>query len=190
MSSRVAFTILVALVATQRLWEVRRSACHEAALRAAGGREHAPEQMPWMRAIHAGWLASMIVEVWALDRVAPTWLAALAFVVFLAGQALRIAAMRALGPRWTVKVITVPGEVAISHGVLAHVRHPNYLGVVLEIAALPLVHGAWLTSIVFSIANAILLRARIRAEEAALRADASYETVHRDRPRFIPGAHA
>ncbi|UJR81170.1 isoprenylcysteine carboxyl methyltransferase family protein [Sandaracinus amylolyticus] len=190
MGSRVAFTILVALVAMQRLWEVRRSARHEAALRAAGGREHAPEQMPWMRAIHAGWLVAMIVEVWALHRVAPAWLAVSAFVVFLVGQGLRLAAMRALGPRWTVKVITVPGEVAISRGVLAHVRHPNYLGVVLEIAALPLVHGAWLTSIVFSIANAVLLRARIRAEEAALRADASYEHVHRDRPRFIPGVHA
>jgi len=190
MDTRVAFTVLVALVATQRLWEVRRSARHEAALRAAGGREHAPEQMPWMRAIHAGWLVAMIVEVWALDRVAPPWLAGIAMVVFLAGQALRLAAMRALGPRWTVKVITVPGEVAISQGVLRHVRHPNYLGVVLEIAALPLIHGAWLTSSVFSIANAILLRARIRAEEAALRADASYERVHGERPRFVPGLHA
>lgn len=186
MGSRVAFTVLVAAVALQRLWEVRRSARNERALLAAGGREHAPEQMPWMRALHAGWLVAMVLEVWLLDRVAPGWLAVPALLLFVAGQVLRLAAMRALGPRWTVKIFTVPGEVAIDRGVYRHVRHPNYLGVVLELAALPLVHGAWLTALVASVANAALLRARIRAEERALRDDASYREVHGERPRFVP----
>jgi methyltransferase len=87
-------------------------------------------------------------------------------------------------------VFTLPGETAIASGVLRHVRHPNYLGVVLEIAALPLIHGAWITSIVWSAANAMLLRARIRAEERALRADSRYDAVHGERPRFVPGMHA
>lgn len=186
MTSEIAFTLLVAAVAAQRLWEVRRSARHERALRAAGGREHAPGQMPWMRALHAGWLVAMVLEVWLLHRTAPPWLVVLALLAFAAGQALRIAAMRALGPRWTVKIFTVPGETAIARGVFRHLRHPNYLGVVLEIAALPLVHGAWLTAIAFSVANATLLRLRVRAEERALEEDASYQEVHRDRPRFVP----
>jgi methyltransferase len=190
MDSRVAFSVLVLAVALQRLWELRRSARHQAALLAAGGREHAREQMPWMRAIHTGWLISMLLEVWLLERVAPIWLSIVALIVFALGQALRLAAMHALGPRWTVTVVTVPGEVAVARGVMRHLRHPNYTGVVLELASLPLVHGAWLTSLVFSLANAALLRFRIRAEEQALRADSAYEQVHGTRPRFVPGLHA
>ena len=60
------------------------------------------------------------------------------------------------------------------------------VGVVLEMAALPMMHGAWITAGVFSAANAMLLRARITAEEAALRADSGYETLDRT-PRFVPG---
>jgi methyltransferase len=47
-------------------------------------------------------------------------------------------------------------------------HHPNYAAVTAEVAALPLVHSAWLTAIVFSIANALVLNVRIRAENAAL----------------------
>lgn len=186
MTARIAFTGLVVVVALQRLWEVQKSARHERALLAAGGREHAPEQMPWMRALHAGWLASMLLEVWLLDRAAPAWVALPALLVFAIGQALRLAAMHALGPRWTVKIFTVPGETAVSSGIYRHLRHPNYVGVVLELAALPLADGAWLTAIFASFANAALLRSRIRAEERALQDDSSYREVHGERPRFLP----
>lgn len=187
--SRAAFTILVIAVALQRLWELRRSARNEVRIRAAGGREHAPGQMPWMRALHASWLVAMLVEVWARSPALEPVLAIGAGVVLAIGQALRIAAMRQLGWRWNVKVMTVPGEKAVASGIFRYVRHPNYLGVILEIAALPLIHGAWMTSLVFTIANAALLRARIAAEERALREDSDYEALHRSRPRFVPGLH-
>ena len=48
-------------------------------------------------------------------------------------------------------------------------RHPNYLVVVIEIAAIPMVHGAWLTAVVFTIANLVLLWEHVRVEEEALR---------------------
>ncbi len=181
----VMFTMLVLLVALQRLWELGRSRENEKSLRARGAREHAPRQMPWMRALHASWLASMLIETWVLEPAPSLALALPAIAVFTVGQALRISAMRALGDRWNVKIFTLPGAPAIRGGVFEHVRHPNYLGVVLEIASLPLVGGAVITSIVFSIANGMLLFFRIRAEEEALRTDNDYRALE-DRPLFVP----
>jgi methyltransferase len=66
-------------------------------------------------------------------------------------------------------------------------RHPNYLAVIMEILALPLVHTAWITAVVFSVLNGLLLRVRIRAEEAALSRVSDYGTVFADRSRLIPG---
>jgi methyltransferase len=188
MLSRWLFTGLVLLVIAQRLWEVRLSRAHEQKLRARGALEHAAGQMPWMVALHAGWLASTVLEVWLL-RPSFSWLVALpALALFGLGQALRLIAMRTLGERWTVRVITLRnGEPAVAQGIYRHLRHPNYAGVVLEIAALPLVHGAVWSALGFSVLNALLLRARIQAEERALAETGPYAEQFRERPRFVPG---
>ena len=185
-ASVVFFLLLVALVAVQRIWELARSRRHEVSLRARGARESAGGQMAWMRALHTAWLVAIPIEVVLLDRPFEAPLALAAFVVFLCGQALRLAAMHALGDRWSVKVLTVPDAPPISGGIFRFIRHPNYLGVVLEIAALPMIHGAWLTAVAFSAANALLLVVRIRAEEAALRRDNAYDEGLGDRPRWFP----
>lgn len=190
MVSNIAFLVLVLAVGVQRLWEVRKSARNEAKLRALGAREHAPEQMRVMRLVHATWIASMLIEVFVLSRPWDLRLAAPALLLFLCGQTLRLMAMHALGDRWTVKVITLPGAPPVAHGIFRALRHPNYLGVVLEIFALPLVHGAWITSVVFTIANGLLLRARVSREEEALNADNDYDAAFGDRPRFVPGMRA
>ncbi|HXT16477.1 MAG TPA: isoprenylcysteine carboxylmethyltransferase family protein [Gemmatimonadaceae bacterium] len=182
-----AFTALVLAVAMQRLWEVRRSAKHQRTLIALGAREHAHEQLAWMRVLHAGWLAATLIEAWLVPRDVPTAVMLIAAVAFAAGQTLRALAMHALGPRWTISVITLPGEPAIAKGIFRHLRHPNYLGVCLELLALPVIGGAYVTAIVASIANGVLLFFRIRAEEAALRCDSLYESTLGDKPRFIPG---
>jgi len=187
MLTRWLFLGLVLAVAGQRLWELRVSRKHEAQLHAAGAIEHAHEQMPWMTAVHAGWLLCMVLEVFFTERpfLLPLCLVALAF--FALGQTLRLLAMRSLGRRWTVKVITPAcTEAPVSAGIYKYVRHPNYLGVVLEIAALPLVHTAYLSAAFFSVANAVLLWFRIRAEERALSSTSDYGTRFQQRPRFWP----
>lgn len=181
-----AYVCLLVCVVFQRLIEVRISKRNEAALLQEGATEHAREQMPWMITLHASWLVSTLLEVLFMKPPFRVWLGVLALLVFSAGQVLRILAMQALDDRWTVKVITLPGAPAISDGIFRYLRHPNYLGVVLEIAALPLVHGAWLSALVFSVANGVLLRARIRAEEQALRETGDYDERFADRPRFVP----
>jgi len=188
MLTRSLFTGLVLLVIAQRLWEVRLSRAHERKLRARGAVEHAAGQMPWMIALHACWLACTVLEVWLLAPAFSWTLALPALALFGLGQALRLLAMRTLGERWTVRVITLQsGEPAVARGIYRHLRHPNYAGVMLEIAALPLVHGAVWSALSFSLLNALLLRARVRAEERALAETGPYAEQFRERPRFVPG---
>ncbi len=170
MVSEAAFGALVAAIALQRLAELRRSRRNEARIRAMGGCEHAPGHFGSIAAVHTAWLVSMVIEVAVLRRPFLPALAGPAAVVLLAGQALRYAAISALGERWTVRILTLPGRPPVRHGIYRWLRHPNYVGVILEIAAVPLLHGAFLTSLVFTLANAVVLAVRIPAEEAALRA--------------------
>lgn len=191
--SRALFAAFVALLAGQRLWEVRLSRQHEARILTQGGREHAPGHFRVMQLLHTSWFVAMLVEVFGWRRPFKPILAAAALPVFLLGQALRYAAIRTLGERWTVRVMTLPGQPPVTQGIYRYLRHPNYLGVALEIAAVPLLHTAYITSFIFSLANALLLAVRIRAEEAALEVDNGYgrffphsfTRLYGRRPRFI-----
>ena len=186
MLTRWIFLFLVIALGIQRLLEMRLSARNERRILALGGCEHAPGQFTVMRWMHIAWFAAMIVEVFNLQRPFSPALALVASLAFLAGQALRYAAIRTLGERWTVRVMTLPSAKPVSQGIYRYIRHPNYLGVILEIGAVPLIHSAYLTAILFSIANALLLTWRIRTEEAALQEQNNYEQVFASRPRFLP----
>jgi methyltransferase len=177
MVTRLLFGGFVAALGIQRLFELRLSRRNERLMRQRGGREHAPETYNWIVTLHAAWFASMLLEVFA-GRRAPVLaggarefrprLAVPAFVVFATGQALRLTAIRTLGWRWSTRIMTVPGALPVHRGIYRYLRHPNYLGVELEILAVPLLHSAYFTSAVFGVANALLLRDRIRREEQAL----------------------
>jgi methyltransferase len=186
MHTRGPFIALLFAVALQRVLELRESRRHERALLAAGAREHAPGHFVWMRALHASWLVATGVEVLVFSRPFIPALAAPAACAFVAGQALRHAARRALGPRWTARIVTLPGAPPVTRGIYRYVRHPNYAGVVLELAALPLIHGAFVSAAFFSAANALLLLVRIRHEERALAVDSGGSTELHLRPRFLP----
>jgi methyltransferase len=99
---------------------------------------------------------------------------------------LRYWAVATLGERWNTRVLVVPGEPAVTGGPYRYLRHPNYVAVALEMAALPLVHGAWLTALVWSAASAALLARRIPREEAGLARYADYRARLGDRARFLP----
>ena len=186
MTTRWTFLLLLVALGVQRLMELRLSARHERRILELGGREHAPGQFRVMRLLHIAWFLAIIAEVFGLQRPFVPALALMSSLVFLAGQALRYGAIRTLGERWTVRVMTLPGTKPISGGIYRYIRHPNYLGVILEIGAVPLLHGAYLTAISFSIANALLLAWRIQTEEAALKEQNDYEQVFAERPRFLP----
>jgi methyltransferase len=169
--TRLLFAGFVAALGLQRLFELRLSKRNERRIRLHGGREHAPETYRWIVFLHTIWLAAMLLEVLVRRPKFRPRLAALALGVFATGQALRLTAIRTLGWRWSTRIMTVPGEALVRHGLYRHVRHPNYLGVELEMLFAPLIHSAWLTSVTIGAANLFLLRDRIQREEQALEDD-------------------
>ncbi len=181
MVKRLLFVGFVAALGVQRLFELRLSRRNERWIRQHGGREHVPETYRQIVTLHTAWFAAMLLEVFAAKRTFRPRLAALALSLFAAGQVLRLTAIRTLGSRWSTRVMTVPGEAPVQRGIYRYIRHPNYLGVELEILSAPLVHSAYLTSALFGLANALLLRSRISQEEQALEEDNGYWEVF-DRP--------
>ncbi len=166
--TRLLFTVLVAVVAGQRLLELRVARRNERRQRAAGGVEAGAGHYPVMVALHTLFLVSCVAEVWLLPRPFVPWLAGAMLLVLVVASALRWWVVRTLGGAWTTRVIVVPGAPLAASGPFRFLRHPNYLAVALEIAALPLVHTAYWTAAAFSVANGALLAVRIRTEEEAL----------------------
>jgi methyltransferase len=164
----VAFTVLVGLVGLERVAELVVSTRNAAWSKAQGGVETGLGHYPFMVVLHTGLLVGALVEAWTRRPDVPGVLAWSMLVVVLLTQALRWWCIGTLGRRWNTRVIVVPGMAPVAGGPYRWLRHPNYVAVVVEGIALPLVHSAWITSLVFTVLNAGLLTVRIRAEDAAL----------------------
>ena len=171
-----AYTVIVGLVAVERLVELviaRRNMRHQLD---RGGIEYGAGHYPAMVLAHTALLVGCVVETWLLDRTDRPFIPLLGFpmiAVLICSQALRYWVVATLGRRWTTRVIVVPGDSRVETGPYRFLSHPNYLAVVAEGVALPLIYSNWITAIVFSLANAVLLATRIRIENTALRAISS-----------------
>jgi len=158
----------VAFVAAQRLLELRYSRRNERRLRARGAVERGAGHYPWMVGIHALWLGSTLVEGLLRGPEPPVWWP-LPLAAFLLVQPLRYWAILSLGENWNVRVLVLPGTRLVRVGPYRYFPHPNYIVVAVEISTFPLIFGAWITAVVFSLLNAALLFVRIRTENRALR---------------------
>ena len=168
MTSQLLFTALVLAVGIERLVELAVSKRHAAWAFSLGGEEFGRGHFPAMVALHTALLVGAMAEMWMLDRPFLPILGWAALVVVIASQSLRWWCIATLGRQWNTRVIVVPGVPLVSHGPYRLLRHPNYLAVVLEGAALPLLHSAWATAAGFTVLNAALLARRIQVEERAL----------------------
>lgn len=165
------YVTLVALTAVERLAELVVSARNARWSFARGGVESGRGHFPAMVLLHTGLLVACVAEVLLADRPFLPWLGWPALALVLASQALRWWCIATLGPRWNTRVVVVPGLPLVGGGPYRWLRHPNYVAVVVEGIALPLVHTAWVTAAAFTLLNAILLLGfRIPAEERALQA--------------------
>ena len=169
MVTEVWYTVLVGLVALERLAELVVAKRNLAWSLGRGGRETGFAHYPFMVVLHTGLLAGCLVEVWLGDRSFVPALGWPMLVVVVASQALRWWCIRTLGHQWNTRIIVVPGLPRVTGGPYRVFSHPNYVAVVAEGFALPLVHSAWVTALVFSALNGCLLTVRIRTENDALR---------------------
>jgi methyltransferase len=184
--TRLLYTGLVAAVAVARLVELRLARRNFTRALSRGGVEAGAGHYPWMVALHTAWLVACVLEVWGLGRPFRPVLGAVSLALLAGAIALRWWVVATLGERWTTRVVCLPGSEPVTGGPYRWLRHPNYLAVVVEIAALPLVHGAWLTALAASGLNACLLAVRIRAEESALSAAGHYQERLGALPRLLP----
>ena len=169
MTSVALYTVLIGAVGLERLAELVLSARNIRAAMARGAVEAGFGHYPVMVVLHTGLLVGALAEVLVAGRPFDPWLGWPMLALVLAAQALRWWCITTLGPAWNTRVVVLPGAALVRTGPYRWLRHPNYLAVVVEGVALPLVHGAWVTALVFTVANAALLRTRIRCEVAALR---------------------
>ena len=156
-------SLILALVTLQRLGELVLSRHNTRQLLARGAIEIGAGHYPLIVSVHAAWL----IALWVWGRDQDVNLAALA--VYLALQVPRIWILTTLGPRWTTRIIVLPGEPLVASGPYRYLSHPNYVVVIGEIALLPLaLHLPWL-ALVFTILNLAVLAVRISVETRALR---------------------
>lgn len=160
------FTALIVLVAAERVLELVVSTRNLKWSIAQGGKEFGAGHYPVMVALHSALLVGAVAEA-RRRRPTPVF-GRIMVAVVLAAQALRWWCITTLGRQWNTRVVVVPGAARVVDGPYRMLPHPNYVAVVTEGAALPLAGGAWITALVFTVANAALLRTRIRVENEAL----------------------
>lgn len=161
----MTLTVLVlAFVTLQRLGELVLARRNTSRLLENGAIEVAPEHYKLIVGLHTLWLGGL----WILALTQSLTPDLLLLALFVALQGLRVWVLMSLGPRWTTRIIVVPGEQLVSHGPYRYLSHPNYWVVIGEILVLPLAFGLVWYAALFSILNLAVLWVRIRAESKAL----------------------
>jgi methyltransferase len=180
------FTALIVIVGSTRLVELRLSRQRRQALAARGARPVSEPHFRAMVLLHTGVLVGALIEAWVLRR--PLWapLAFTALSLVVASNLLRWWVIATLGPHWNAQIMDSTRLGVVSSGPFRFVRHPNYVAVFLELLALPLIHGAYVTALGGAALHIWVLYHRIRTEEATLLADPAYRASMAHKPRFLP----
>lgn len=171
------FGALLAALGVQRLVELAVSRRHERALLARGGERVLDDGMGLIVLVHALFFALALAEFALAPWAGWHALSPLALAVLLAGEALRYWAIGTLGERWSTRVVVLPGRPPVARGPYRWLRHPNYWGVALTLAAFPLAFGLPATALVVTALNALALARRVRVEERALASAAAAATT-------------
>jgi len=168
MTGFIAFTVLIGLVSVERVVELIVSKRNLRWSKTQGGVEYGHSHYPFMVVLHVFLLAGALIEVWVWQRPLIPLLSWLMLALVIASQALRWWCISTLGQRWNTLVVIVPGMPRVTGGPYRWLSHPNYVAVVIEGIALPMVGFAWVTAIIFTVLNAALLTVRLRVENQAL----------------------
>lgn len=170
------FTIVIALIITQRLIELVIAKKNERWILAQGGYEVGASHYPLMVLMHSAFFVALILEVTFLDR-SRTFLWMLFLVLFLMAQLGRFWCLYSLGRFWNTKIMVLPNIAVVKEGPYRLFKHPNYIIVAIELLALPLLFNAYFTAIIFTLLNLWILSIRVPIEENALNEATNYNTI-------------
>ena len=159
--------VLLAIVFVPMLVEAWLARRNERAQRAAGGVEPRGDVYPVMAVVYPVSFLAMIGEG-AVRGVAPHARVAVGVTAFLLGKALKWWAIVSLGQAWTFRVLVVPGAARVTRGPYRFIRHPNYLGVVGELAGVALMAGAQIAGPIATGVFGLLMIRRVQVERSAL----------------------
>lgn len=180
------YYLFILLLAVGRILELKHAQNNTQKLIAKGAQEYGSSHYKWIVTTHSLWLIACIIEAYIRQHGPSIFVFTIGSLLFVMGFSLRITAILTLGTRWTTKIIVLPGEPSIQKGIYRYLKHPNYLGVILELAGVPLIFGNIWTAITISIINLIILKHRMKIEENALKQEIKYEEHFSDLPRLIP----
>ena len=182
----IAYLALLGLVGIGRLVELGISRRNQRQLEKRGVRKVAEPHFRWMVLLHGGVLIAAAVEVVVLHRPLIPALAIPMAVLFVLANLLRWWVIRTLAGHWNVQVMASSNVGVVTSGPYKWVRHPNYVAVVIELFSLPMIHTAWITALVGTIANLEVLRRRLAVEDGVLLANPIYRASMGSKPRFLP----
>lgn len=168
MVSYLGFTLVILLVAFERVVELVVSKRNLDWSFAQGGIEYGRSHYKYMVVIHTFLLAGALVEVWASRPILDPVLFWGFFALAMGSQALRWWCIGTLGKRWNTLVVIIPGLPVVKSGPYRWLKHPNYVSVVIEGIALPMIGFSWRTALIFTVLNIFVLSARLKSENAAL----------------------
>lgn len=165
----------------QRIVELIIAKRNERHMKQLGAYEVGAFHYPFMILLHASFFISLIAEFMLFQRSLSPYFIYL-FFIFLLVQALRIWCLISLGMFWNTKIIVLPGAKIVKTGPYAFFKHPNYIVVCCEIVLLPMMFQAYITALLFTALNFIILSIRIPLEEKALTEATNGEyTFHKKR---------
>ncbi|MBD8068157.1 isoprenylcysteine carboxyl methyltransferase family protein [Bacillus sp. PS06] len=179
------FVLFFSFLLVQRLVELYIAKKNEAWMKANGAYEVGEEHYKYIVGIHILFFLSYFIEVYQKGTQFSSWFPFL-MTMFVLTQLIRIWIIKSLGRYWNTKIIILPNKEIITRGPYRFLRHPNYVVVVIELMLIPLIFNAYLTAILFSILNLIILSIRIPAEEEALIKLTDYEDKFSNTQRFFP----
>lgn len=189
----LAALLVIRVTSDARLWRVQRALMEEReGLPLRRGQAAADRVLvPAFMATYAALVAFCAADAWRLHLLPQpaNWLRAIGLAAFIAGwwlvhRALETNAFAA----FVVRHQADRGQVVVSNGPYATVRHPMYAGLVVVMLGLALWLGSWAGAI-FSALPVAMLAARILVEERLLRAELPgyAEYAARVRWRLVPG---
>lgn len=170
--NKYVFIIIISYVIAQRISELFLSGRNEKFLKEKGAVEYGKSHYKYIIVLHVFFIAALIAEyIITREFRNVTSLNYFLLMFFSVIQILRFYTIYSLGKYWNTKILRIPGVPLVKKGAYRYMKHPNYIIVAAEILVLPLIFGCYITALVFSVLNLLVLSVRIKAENNVLRQD-------------------